>query len=109
MMLTEGAKRTTIEEYRRHECRECGKPATKTHHFLLPNARANPSSEAYGRHDDISYCADAIAFTCDDCPEPCLDGRRWSATFSGERYQSKLHYWHQVFCETAAASKGAGQ
>lgn len=65
----------------RRECEECGEPATKRHTYLLPDARRNPASSGYGG-DDISWCSDHEAFTCDSCPEPRPDGYRWCSTFS---------------------------
>jgi hypothetical protein len=65
----------------RIECEQCGEPATKKHTYLLPGARRNPASSAYGR-DDCSWCSDHEAFTCDDCRQPRPDGYEWCSTFS---------------------------
>lgn len=91
---TEGTTRTTREVYVRHEC-NCGKPATWRHTYVLPSARTNPRSAAYGK-DDISWCADEEAYTCETCAPPSIGGLEWCASFSGERFVHMLHDWVQV-------------
>ena len=44
-------------------CFECELPATKRITFLYENSRSNPSSSGY-RKDDISWCYDDEAFSC---------------------------------------------
>ena len=95
-----GSIRTMRHIYARHECENCGEPATKCHAFILPNARHNPASSGYGK-DDISWCSDAEAFSCDKCPEPRVDGMRWGASWGGPRYDHMLHFWSPLDMEIA--------
>lgn len=94
-MTREGTRRIITQEYIRHECELCGEPATKRHSYLLPDARRNPASSGYGK-DDISWCADDEAFTCDGCRDPARDGMAWCGAFSGERFHHMLHFWLEV-------------
>lgn len=64
LLKGEGDLRT--ERLTRIPCCECAEPATQRHTYLLPHARTNPASGAYGR-DDCTWCADATQFTCDAC------------------------------------------
>lgn len=77
----EGEKKLVERTRVRVECGNCGEPATKRHTFLLPNARRNPSSSAYGR-DDCSWCSDHEEFACDGCPRPRGGQYEWCSTFS---------------------------
>ncbi len=47
----------------RRECEECEEYAVWRFTYLLPNARSNPASKAYGR-DDCSWCSDTEEFYC---------------------------------------------
>ena len=62
-------------------CSQCGEPATQKHTYLLPDARRNSASTAYGR-DDCSWCSDHEEFTCEDCGKPRPEGYEWCSTFS---------------------------
>lgn len=74
--------RKIVERTRvRVECEQCGEGAVKKHTYLLPNARRNPASSAYGR-DDCSWCSDHETFTCGSCAKPRPDGFEWCSTFS---------------------------
>ncbi|MBF9050668.1 hypothetical protein GTA62_14560 [Roseobacter sp. HKCCD9010] len=95
MDLEVGTVREIKQIYMRHECHNCGDPATKRVTYLLPNARRNPRSAAYGR-DDVSWCADEEVFICGDCPEPQMEGFEWCASFSGERFQHMLHEFVEI-------------
>lgn len=67
----------------RKTCEECGEPAHYRHTFLLPNARRNSSSSAYGR-DDCSYCMDAEKFVCREHNTDRfrhIDNYEWCSTF----------------------------
>ena len=50
---------------KRQTCENCGEVAHYKFTFLLPNARSNPASKAFGR-DDCSWCEDAHQFSCSD-------------------------------------------
>lgn len=60
----EGEERVIRLVNARRRCEDCDEPAVYKHTFLLPNARRNASSSAYGR-DDCSYCEDACRFVCE--------------------------------------------
>lgn len=100
-------ERKLVERVRyRHEC-DCGRPATKRHSYLLPNARREPASSAYGR-DDCSWCSDHETFTCDGCKQPRVDGYEWCSTFSvtpeNTRFAHMLLYWHERTVPTQQVS-----
>ena len=105
-MAREGDKRKILQEYVRHECECCGEPATKRHSYLLKGARFNPASAGYGR-DDVSWCADDEAFTCDSCGKPSRQEMEWCSTFEGERFQHMLHFWAEIECEELNSSEAA--
>jgi len=95
MTIAEGTRRVIEQVYTRHECECCGEPATKRHSFLLENARNNPASFGY-RKDDISWCADDEAFTCDECKKPTRDGMECCATFPGDSFPHMTHFFREV-------------
>lgn len=94
----EGEIKIVLKTKCRRHCDNCGEPATKRITFLLENARRNPGSSAYGR-DDCSYCADAEAFTCDECERTVQrnapPGMDWCGTFFGPRATHYLLFWHE--------------
>jgi hypothetical protein len=67
------------------KCEYCDKDATKRITFVMENARCNPQSRGYGR-DDISWCADAEAFACDEhnkqVERNAPEGMDYCATFT---------------------------
>lgn len=82
----------------RRVCDNCGAVATKRLTFCYINGRSNPASSMY-RRDDCTYCADAEAFSCEEC-EPKIergwrpDGMEWGATFTAsERNASMFLQW----------------
>lgn len=81
----------------RHECDRCGEPATKRHTYLLPDARRNPASSAYGR-DDCTWCSDEERFTCDEHKrEPHIEGYGWCSTFTyNDRFAHMFTYWRDL-------------
>jgi hypothetical protein len=82
----EGERKIVARTRIRVECDQCGEPATKRHTYLLPNARRNPASSAFGR-DDCSWCSDHEVFRCNTCEpqggsiEPSVEGYGWCSTF----------------------------
>lgn len=78
----EGESRTVTNTKVRRICDECGEPAHFRHSFLLPNARRNPASSAYGR-DDCTWCSDEETFTCrtHTARDTKPDGYEWCSTF----------------------------
>jgi len=100
MTIKVGTRRVIEQVYLRYECENCGEPATSRHTYLMPGARTNPQSAAYGR-DDVSWCSDHEVLTCDKCTkadheESVPYGYRWCASFSGERFLHMLHFWSEV-------------
>jgi hypothetical protein len=87
-------KRTRV----RHECHICGEPADYRHSFLLPNARRNSASSAYGR-DDCSWCSDAEAFVCEEHRHskhhPDDASLEWAGTFTLTTYPHMGLYWRE--------------
>ncbi len=72
-------------------CDYCGEnPADQKHTYLLPGARINPDSAAFGR-DDCSWCSDHEAFSCQPCRSrmrtrhPDVEGYGKCSTFFFER------------------------
>lgn len=99
LLKGEGDVKVVVKTRRRHECHDCGDPATKAITYLLHDARRNPASKAYGR-DDCSFCSDATQYSCDPCQRrvenDAPDGMRWCSTFSaGGRYDHLLLYWEE--------------
>jgi hypothetical protein len=94
----------------RIECVGCGEPATRRHTYLLPNARGNPASSAYGK-DDCSWCSDHEVFTCADCHggrAPTVEGYGWCSTFTLQPGSSRFAHMFLTWVErplspTAAA------
>lgn len=89
-----------VERYirTRHECEQCGDPATKRHTYLLPNARSNPRSQGY-RGDDISRCEDREpVYGCDQHHRrPEVDGYEWCGTYTLSQGNHHLFlYWHKI-------------
>jgi len=83
----------------RVECEQCGEPADFRYTYLLPNARSNPASKAYGK-DDCSWCSDAETFGCQACygdREPLMEGYRWCSTFTaGPRFAHMFLVWRET-------------
>ena len=80
-----GDQKIITMEYVQKTCDECANPATKRITFLYENARQNPASKGY-RGDDISWCSDAEALSCDDC-QNVVRGKKpenmsWAGTFT---------------------------
>ena len=79
--------KTIIKKHIRQECDICGEVAHYKHTYLLPNARRNPASRAYGR-DDCSWSEDACRFVCkehkDDMTPPRED-LSWCSTFPANK------------------------
>lgn len=78
-------------------CDNCRDPAYYKHTFLLPNARNNPASKAYGK-DDCSWCSDEEQFACKkiECQNQMrrLEGYSWCATFPAiTRFAHMFLYW----------------
>lgn len=100
--LLPGEGDTKTETYRRvrRECDECGEAATHRLAFLYENARSNPASSGY-RGDDISWCSDAEAWSCDAHKETVRRaaprGMEWCASFTlaAGRANMFLH-WQEV-------------
>ena len=90
----EGETKLVKKTRRRYVCEECGEPATKKHTFLLPNARSNPASKAYGC-DDCTWCSDAEVLTCDDCRPTTPEGMSRCATFGEKGFPRMLLYWEE--------------
>jgi hypothetical protein len=69
----------------RYQCSLCKNPADYKITYLYSNARANPRSRAYGRHDDISFCQDDEQFACEEHKEAMYkhpdDQNKWERTF----------------------------
>lgn len=96
----EGEVKTVTSVRRREECGQCGEYAHYKHTYLLPNARSNRASKAYGR-DDCSWSSDHEEFTCRECSkdgkrEPQVDGYEWCSTFSAtERFAHMFLNWRE--------------
>lgn len=80
-----------IEDDERVLCDLCGEnPADQKHTYLLPRARVDPDSSAYGR-DDISWCSDEESFSCPKCRakeqtrHPPMRGYEQCSTFFYDR------------------------
>ncbi len=97
LKFEEGDIEVVRRVYTRHECEVCGEPATKRHTYLLPNARSNRASSAYGR-DDCTWCSDDEKFTCDEHPrEPRNEGYGWCSTFTyNSQFCHMFLYWRQL-------------
>lgn len=66
LLKGEGETKVVVRRNERRDCDNCGEPATRLLTFLMPDARRNPASKAYGR-DDCSWCSDYDAYACDAC------------------------------------------
>ena len=98
--MIEGETRTITQICKRRTCEECGEPATAQLTFLLPNARINPASSAYGG-DDISWCSDGKVFVCREHEELRHSigkrlGMEWCALFPYNRFPHLFLYWEEV-------------
>ena len=100
----EGDTLTTVSVRRRITCDECGEPAYFKHTYLVPRARTNPISSAYG-HDDCTWCADEKRFTCKTCRRPEVEGFEWCSTFKCERFPSMFLEWVEVSSTSAKEAK----
>lgn len=92
--------RTIKQVHKRRICEKCGELATHKLTFLLPNARANPASSAYGK-DDCSWCSDEKVFVCDTHDKDCHLiakelGMGWCASFPYERFKHMFEYWEDI-------------
>lgn len=100
----EGDVREVVSQRVRIECCECGEPAHFRHTYLLPNARHNPDSSAYGK-DDCSWCADEERWVCRTCPEPKVDGYKSCSRFEcGPRFAHMFLYWKTLSTTTQKAT-----
>ena len=95
-----GDIRTIRQRLNRRGCEYCEEPATHKITFLLPNARSNPASKAYGR-DDCSWCSDQAVFVCDEHEEDRYKiGRElemgWCSSFGYERFKHMFEYWEEI-------------
>jgi hypothetical protein len=106
----EGDKKIVERTRIRMDCDQCGEPATKRHTYLLPDARRNSASSAYGR-DDCSWCSDCEVFACDDCNggrEPKVDGYHWCSTFTikpdHHRFAHMFLHWSERELTTTPAT-----
>jgi len=96
----EGEIKVIKQIRRRRTCDNCGAGAYYKLTFLLPNARTNPSSKAYGK-DDCTWCEDEHQFSCKDAN--CLrkmrhmEGYDWCAQFPAlEKFAHMFLYWEIV-------------
>ena len=85
---------------RRQTCENCGEAAHYKFTFLLPNARVNVASKAFGR-DDCSWAEDAHLFSCLDqkCQNEMdhLEGYGQCSQFPAtERFAHMFLYWETV-------------
>ena len=92
--------RTIKQVRKRRECQFCEEPATYKLTFLLPNARNNPASKAYGR-DDCSWCSDEAVFVCDkhekDRRKIASDlGMGWCSSFPYKNFKHMFEYWEEI-------------
>lgn len=82
-------------------CFECELPATKRITFLYENSRSNPSSSGY-RKDDISWCSDEEAFSCEKHEKEvrdnhCPSGMKSCSTFTrSERFEHMFLKWKET-------------
>ena len=99
-MATKEKTRTIKQVLKRRLCEKCSEPATHKLTFLLPNARCNSASSAYGR-DDCSWCSDKVAFVCDEHEKDRHEiakelGMVWCAAFPYKRFNRMFVYWEEV-------------
>ena len=89
--------KTVVKHLRRHECEECGAPATYRYTYLLEGMRNNPASSAYCR-DDCSYCEDDAIFSCCRCGRPPTPGGYVDASRYKycEKWEHLFNYWDEV-------------
>ena len=97
--MKEGDIRITKEICRSQECEVCGEEAIYKATFLLPNARSNPASNAYGR-DDCSWCSDDKAFLCEEHKNDKYKiakdkGMGWCSMFPKERFEHMFLFWEK--------------
>lgn len=95
-----GQTRTIKQRYSRRRCKYCEELATHKLTFLLPNARNNPASSAYGK-DDCSWCSDEAVFVCDEHEKDNRKiarelGMGWCASFDYERFKHMFEYWEDI-------------
>lgn len=95
----ENETQTITRVRKRRVCEFCGEPAHFKQTFLLPNARNNPASKAYGRND-CSWCSDAHQFSCRGGPctrkARVLDGYGECSIFPAiERFAHMFLYWEE--------------
>jgi len=82
-------------------CQECGEPATKRITFLYEDSRRNPESAGY-RKDDISWCSDDEAFSCDKHKDSVSKDQRprdmeECSTFTrSERFEHMFLEWKET-------------
>lgn len=103
--MEEGATRTIEQVCRKRTCEKCGESATHKLTFLLPNARTNSASKAYGR-DDCTHCSDSDMFVCTEHSKDRDDiarelGMSWAGTLdgtydNGNRWKHLFLYWETI-------------
>ena len=81
-------------------CQECGESATKRITFLYEDSRRNPASSGYGK-DDISWCSDDEAFSCDAHEKeirnnPPRDMNDCSVFTREDRFEHMFLYWKET-------------
>ena len=95
----EGDVKTETYKRVRRICDDCGEAATHRLTFLYENARANPASAGY-RGDDISWCSDAEAWSCDAHKETVRRaaprGMEWCSSFPvSPRFAHMFLHWQE--------------
>ena len=103
--MKEGDVRTLKQVCKRRTCEKCGEEATHELTFLLPNARTNPVSKAYGR-DDCTHSSDRDMFVCGKHSKDRYDIARelnmsWAGDYdgtydNGNRWKHLFLYWETV-------------
>lgn len=105
--LNVGDIKTTVEQLVEHECLVCEKPAEYQLTFLLPNARTNPDSAAYGK-DDASWCSDHSEYACEDHKQVVRSNTEstrkmeWCSTFPRVGYPHLFTQWKHVSVQVAS-------
>ena len=117
-MATERLKgegdRKLVEKIRvRRECENCGQPAFYRNTYLMPGARRNPASRAYGR-DDCTWCSDHEEFLCGTCHEKNVKvavpaDYTWCSTFFADRLPHLFLTWHERELESETADPDYSQ
>jgi len=95
-----GDTRILKQVCKRRECEKCDAPATHKLSFLLPHARTNQASSAYGK-DDCSWCSDEKMFVCDEHEKDRHHiaeelGMGWCSSFPYAKFEHMFLYWEVV-------------